>query len=45
MTTTDKDRDFEDINAKLRFNGRFDPRLLQNKDDVGDGFPGLQKAI
>jgi len=45
MVTNDKERDFEEINTRLRFQGRFDPRLLNNVNDAGDGFPGLQKLL
>ena len=44
MTTDQYERDFESF-VGTRFPGRFDPRLLQNVDNVGDGSPGLQKAI
>jgi len=44
MTTNDEERDFSQV-GKQRFPGRFDPKLLQNVDDAGDGYPGLQKAI
>lgn len=44
MPNSNEERDFFDV-GKLRFPGRFDPNLLQNIDDAGDGFPGLQKAI
>jgi len=45
MTTNNEERDFISGSIKLRFPGRFDPITLQNTDDAGDGFPGLQKAM
>lgn len=44
MTSTDYDRDFEDIHG-LKRPGRLDPRIFQNIPDVGDGKPGLQRAM
>ena len=44
MPSDNYERDFDDV-GKLRFPGRWDPRLLQNIDDAGDGYPGLQKAV
>ena len=45
MTTNQSERDFETPTLNQRFPGRFDPRLLSNEDDAGDGWPGLQKLI
>jgi len=42
--TNDRERDFTDT-GKLRFPGRFDPKLLQNIPNAGDGYPGLQRAV
>ena len=44
MTTDSYERDFFD-QVGLRFPGRFDPMLLQNVDNAGDGNPGMQKAM
>lgn len=45
MTTDEYERDFESPLLRQRFPGRFDPRLLNNVSDAGDGSPGLQKAF
>lgn len=44
MTSTQYDRDFAASGATKR-PGRIDLKLFQNIDDVGDGYPGMQKAI
>lgn len=43
MTSNKRERDFFDTRGS-HIKGRFDPRLLQNVEDSGDGMPGLQKA-
>ena len=42
--TNDRERDFTKQSGFKR-SGRIDLTLFQNSDDVGDGFPGLQKMI
>ena len=44
MPNSKYERDFEVISSKLLFQGRFDPRLLQDKI-LEDGYPGLQRVM
>lgn len=44
MVNTLYKRDFSDLSA-LKRPGRLDFRILGDGDDVGDGYPGLQRAI
>ncbi len=44
MPNSQTERDYDDQGA-LKRPGRLDFNTLNNKDDVGDGFPGVQKCI
>lgn len=44
MPNTQYERDFDDLGA-LKRPGRLDFKTLNNVDDAGDGYPGMQKAI